>query len=148
MEAKDTEKPSRTMPTWSSVLLNSPRCLAPVRGSTPMFPTSVPRQMRPGQDPDLGHQPMTHHGAAQPERQDGQQPAQRPAKTERVAGRRQRCEWLRRSLRFVLTVDLPRLGMPGFNFSFPADPLAAMSQSVSAASSRERQWWRSITSRV
>ena len=54
MEANDAEKPSRTMPTWSRVLLNSPRCFAPVRGSTPMFPTRVPRQMPQVRMPTCG----------------------------------------------------------------------------------------------
>ena len=54
MEANVAENPSSTMPACSSFWLNSRSCLVPVRGSTPMFPTSAPRQIAQLRIPSCG----------------------------------------------------------------------------------------------
>ena len=91
MEAKDTEKPSSTMPTCNSFRLNIPTCVFPARGSTPMFPANVPSRWpssgsRPGAP--AADRPARHPSRARERRE----PVQRPAKKQRVASRRQRSE--------------------------------------------------------
>ena len=71
MEPKDTEKPSRTMPTRRSFLVTRASGACRRRGSSPTLAATHAQADRPGEHADGGHEPVTEQRATEAERQDG-----------------------------------------------------------------------------
>ena len=72
MDAKETENPSRATPTRSSFLVTWPSCRVPVRGSSPRLRGGHAQADRPGEDADLGDEPVTEHRPTESEGQDSE----------------------------------------------------------------------------
>ena len=68
--AKETENPSRTIPTRRSFLVTSPSCLVAVWGSTPRFAAATPRPIAQVRIPTWGTSQVPEHRPAEAECQD------------------------------------------------------------------------------